>query len=63
MLKEVENGECSSKKFMAFVEDSIDERENRDFQKGLDTKVKLEMYKTFGRERSCVFAWGVGCWD
>ena len=34
---------------MSCVVDSIRERDNRDFEKGLDSKVKLEMYKTFGK--------------
>ena len=48
---DIEHRECSLKEFMAYVEDSIDEREDKEFQKGLDSKVKLEMYKTFGRQR------------
>ena len=34
---------------MSCVVESIRERDNRDFEKGLDSKVKLEMYKTFGK--------------
>ena len=34
---------------MACVEESIKERDNKEFEKGLDSKVKLAMYKTFGK--------------
>ena len=33
---------------MACVEECISERESRKFEEGLNTKVKLDMYKRFG---------------
>ena len=35
--------------FMASVEECISERESRKFEEGLNTKVKLDMYKRFGK--------------
>ena len=34
---------------MSCVEDCISERECRKFEEGLNNKVKLAMYKTFGK--------------
>ena len=39
----------SSASFMACVEECISERESRKFEEGLNTKVKLDMYKHFGK--------------
>ena len=48
-LEVIKKEENSLASFMSFIEESIRERDNRDFEKGLDSKVKLEMYKTFGK--------------
>ena len=40
-------GECSLKGFLSVVGESIDERESRKFKEGLDSKVKLSLYRTF----------------
>ena len=45
------HGDCSSASFMASVEECISERESRKFEEGLNTKVKLDMYKCFGKCR------------
>ena len=39
----------SSASFMASVEERISERESRKFEEGLNTKVKLGMYKRIGK--------------
>ena len=39
----------SSASFMTCVEECISERESRKFEEGLITKVKLDMYKRFGK--------------
>ena len=39
----------SSASFMASVEECIGKRESRKFEEGLNTKVKLDMYKRFGK--------------
>ena len=49
-LEAIEKEEGSLASFMSCVVDSIRERDNSDFEKGLDSKVKLEMYKTFGKK-------------
>ena len=46
-LEDIKHGD-SSTSFMACVEECISERENRKFEEGLNTKVKLDMYKCFG---------------
>ena len=43
------HGDSSSVSFMALVEECISERESRKFEDGLNTKVKLNMYKLFGK--------------
>ena len=48
-LEDIKHGDCSSATFMACVEECISERENRKFEDGLNTKVKLDMYKRFGK--------------
>ena len=49
LLDEICRGELSLKGFLAIVGDSIDQRESQKFEEGLDSKVKLTCYKTFGK--------------
>ena len=45
---------------MASVEECISERESRKFEEGLNTKVKLGMYKRFGKSRiQEIFTWNM----
>ena len=48
-LEDIERGDSSSASFLACVEECISERESRKFEEGLNTKVKLDIYKRFGR--------------
>ena len=48
-LEDIKDGDSSSASFMASVEECISERESRKFEEGLNTKVKLDMYKRFGK--------------
>ena len=48
-LEDIKHGDRSSASFMACVEECISERESRKFEEGLNTKVKLDMYKRFGK--------------
>ena len=48
-LDDIKHGDSSSASFMASVEECISERESRKFEEGLNTKVKLGMYKRFGK--------------
>ena len=50
-LEDIKHEDSSSTSFMAFVEECIRERESRKFEEGLNTKVKLNMYKRFGKCR------------
>ena len=49
-LDEIEKVDSSLKAFLAMVEESIGEREREKFVEGLNSKVKLTLYKCFGRE-------------
>ena len=48
-LEDIERGDSSSASFLACVEEYISERESRKFEEGLNTKVKLDIYKRFGK--------------
>ena len=43
------DGSSSLKSFLALAGESISERESKRFEEGLNTKVKLTPYKTFGK--------------
>ena len=43
------DGSSSLKAFLALAGESISERESKRFEEGLNTKVKLTLYKTFGK--------------
>ena len=46
-LEDIKHGDSLSASFMACEEECISERESRIFERGLNTKVKLNMYKRF----------------
>ena len=46
-LEDIKKEEGSLVSFMACVEEGI--KEKKEFEKGLDSKVKLAMYRTFGK--------------
>ena len=48
-LEDIERGDSSSTSFLACVEECISERESRRFEDGLNTKVKLDIYKRIGK--------------
>ena len=48
-LEDFKHGNSSSASLMACVEECISERESRKFEEGLNTNVKLDMYKRFGK--------------
>ena len=48
-LEDIKHGDSSSASYTACVEECISERESRKFEEGLNTKVKLGMYKRFGQ--------------
>ena len=48
-MEDIKHGDSSSASFMACVVECISERESRKFEDGLNTKVKLDMYKRFGK--------------
>ena len=48
-LEDIKHGDSSSASFTASVKECICERESRKFEEGLNTKVKLDTYKRFGK--------------
>ena len=48
-LQDIQTGECSVKGFLSIVGDCVTDRENRKFEEGLNSKVKLSLYKTFNK--------------
>ena len=48
-LEDIEREDSSLAAFMSCVEECISERECRKFEEGLNNKVKLAMYKMFGK--------------
>jgi hypothetical protein len=49
LLEDTRRGDCSLKVFLSIVGESIDERECRLFEEGLNSKVKLSLYRTFNK--------------
>ena len=47
--EDIERGESSLASYLACIGECISERECRKFLEGLDNKVKMAMYKKFGR--------------
>ena len=48
-LEDIEHGDSSSAPFLACIEECISEIESSRFEQGLNTKVKLDIYKRFGK--------------
>ena len=48
-LEDIKHGDSLSASFMACVEECISERESKEFEEGLNTKVKLDVYKSSGK--------------
>ena len=48
-LEDIRNGSCSLKSFLGVAGEGIDERESGKFEEGLNSEVKLSLYRTFGK--------------
>ena len=48
-MEDIKHGYNSSPSFTACLEECITERDSRTFEEGLNTKVKLHIYKRFGK--------------
>ena len=48
-LEDIERGQSSLASYLARIDECISERECRKSEEGLDNKVKLAMYKKFGK--------------
>ena len=48
-LEDIRKGSCSLKSFLGVAGECIDERESSKFEEGLNSKVKLSLYRTFGK--------------
>ena len=44
-LEDIRKGSCSLKSFLGVAGDGIDERESSKFEEGLNSKVKLSLYR------------------
>ena len=51
ILDDMHEGNSSLKSFMACIEDDLREREAEELGKGLDSKVKLDIYRRLGGKR------------
>ena len=47
-LEDIRKGSCSLKSFLGVAGEGIDEKESGKFEEGLNSKVKLSLYRTFG---------------
>ena len=56
-MHEVEGGDSLAASFMASVEECISERECKLYDEGLNSKVKLSLYRTFSKNVG-FNAWG-----
>ena len=64
LVEDIEKGECCLNFFLSVLGESINERESRKFKEGLDSRVKLPLYRTFCKavefkEFFFVSAWGM----
>ena len=48
-LEDIQKGSCSLKSFLGVAGEGIDERESSKFEEGFNSKVKLALYRTFGK--------------
>ena len=48
-LEDMRKGSCSLKSFLGVAGEGIDQRESSKFEEGLNSKVKLSLYSTFGK--------------
>ena len=48
-LEDIRKGSCSLQSFLGVAGEGIDERESSKFEEGLNSKVKLSLYRTFGK--------------
>ena len=48
-LEDIRKGSCSLQSFLGVAGEGIDERESGKFEEGLNSKVKLSLYRTFGK--------------
>ena len=48
-LEDIRKGSCSLKSLLGVAGEGIDERESSKFEEGLNSKVKLSLYRTFSK--------------
>ena len=48
-IEDIRKGSCSLKSFLGVAGEGIDERDSSKFEEGLNSKVKLSLYRTFGK--------------
>ena len=50
LLDDIQKGQCPLSLFLSNVNGCVSNRESKEYVEGLNSKVKLEVYKTFGKE-------------
>ena len=50
LLDDVRKGQCPLNLFLSNVNECVSNRENKEYVEGLNSKVKLGLYKAFGKE-------------
>ena len=50
MLDDIKRGQCPSSLFLSNVIEYVSMRESKEYVEGLNSKVKLQLYKTYGKE-------------
>ena len=50
LLDDIKKGQCPSSLCLSNVNECVSTRESKEYVEGLNSKVKLQLYKTFGKE-------------
>ena len=50
LLDDINTGQCPSSLFLSNVNECVSMRESKEYVEGLDSKVKLQLYKSFGKK-------------
>ena len=53
LLDDIRKGQCPLSLSLSNVNESVSNSESKKYVGGLNSKVKLELYKTFGKEVEC----------
>ena len=66
LFEDIKKGQCPSSLFLSNVNECVSTRESKEHVEGLNSKVKLQLYKSFGKEVDfkTYLHWvsDAGCW-